>query len=137
MQRIFPALFITWVTASFSCAGLWAQATAQISGTVRDQSGAVLPGVEVTASQRNGCWVIGRYGTIAQIGLLSAVLMKIEKIRSRTTAGKPRLDVVWHRFSSTTNAGAHINNVAIARSAIHQSVSDFSGERVEKMKLCR
>jgi carboxypeptidase family protein len=29
----------------------WAQATAQISGTVRDQSGAVLPGVEVTATQ--------------------------------------------------------------------------------------
>src|SRR5205809_6554919 len=28
-----------------------AQATAQISGTVRDQSGAVLPGVEVTATQ--------------------------------------------------------------------------------------
>ena len=29
----------------------WPQATAQISGTVRDQSGAVLPGVEVTATQ--------------------------------------------------------------------------------------
>src|SRR5437016_3863619 len=29
----------------------WAQATAQMSGTVRDQSGAVLPGVEVTATQ--------------------------------------------------------------------------------------
>src|SRR5262245_47807347 len=30
---------------------VWAQATAQISGTVKDQSGAVLPGVEVTATQ--------------------------------------------------------------------------------------
>jgi len=29
----------------------WAQATAQISGAVRDQSGAVLPGAEVTATQ--------------------------------------------------------------------------------------
>src|SRR5205807_4271671 len=29
----------------------WAQATAQVSGTVKDQSGAVLPGVEVTATQ--------------------------------------------------------------------------------------
>src|SRR5262245_30051828 len=29
---------------------IWAQATAQISGTVADQSGAVLPGVEVTAT---------------------------------------------------------------------------------------
>src|SRR2546427_9742335 len=30
---------------------VWAQATAQVSGTVRDQSSAVLPGVEVTATQ--------------------------------------------------------------------------------------
>ena len=29
----------------------WGQATAQISGTVRDPSGAVLPGVEITATQ--------------------------------------------------------------------------------------
>ena len=29
----------------------WGQATAQISGTVRDSSGAVLPGVEITATQ--------------------------------------------------------------------------------------
>jgi hypothetical protein len=34
-----------------SCASLWGQATAQISGTVRDQSGAVLPGVEITTTQ--------------------------------------------------------------------------------------
>src|SRR5262245_35385214 len=34
------------------CSGVvWGQATAQIGGTVRDQSGAVLPGVEVTATQ--------------------------------------------------------------------------------------
>src|SRR5437762_2920074 len=32
-----------------------AQATAQISGNVRDQSGAVLPGVEVTATQTSTC----------------------------------------------------------------------------------
>ena len=30
---------------------VWAQATAQISGTVADQSGAVLPGVEITVTQ--------------------------------------------------------------------------------------
>src|SRR5437588_10111104 len=43
---LFAFLFLP---ASFSV--LWAQATAQISGTVRDQSGAVLPGVQVTATQ--------------------------------------------------------------------------------------
>jgi hypothetical protein len=35
---------------SLNCSTVWAQATAQISGTVRDQTGAVLPGVEVTAT---------------------------------------------------------------------------------------
>src|SRR5215471_8982713 len=43
----FVVLFISWIACSF----VWAQATAQISGTVKDQSGAVLPGVEVTATQ--------------------------------------------------------------------------------------
>src|SRR5262245_42800689 len=33
------------------CVLVWGQATAQISGTVRDQSGAVLPGVEISATQ--------------------------------------------------------------------------------------
>ena len=36
---------------SFGATMIWAQATAQINGSVRDQSGAVLPGVEVTATQ--------------------------------------------------------------------------------------
>src|SRR6185503_10208817 len=35
----------------FVCTTVWAQSTAQISGVVKDQSGAVLPGVEVTATQ--------------------------------------------------------------------------------------
>jgi hypothetical protein len=39
------------LVSGLSCAAAWAQATAQISGTVKDQSGAVLPGVEVTATQ--------------------------------------------------------------------------------------
>ncbi|MBI2150874.1 MAG: carboxypeptidase regulatory-like domain-containing protein, partial [Acidobacteria bacterium] len=34
-----------------SCSMVFGQATAQISGTVKDPSGAVLPGVEITAIQ--------------------------------------------------------------------------------------
>src|SRR5262245_22356773 len=40
----------TFILLSMSTAGL-SQATGEISGTVRDQSGAVLPGVEVSATQ--------------------------------------------------------------------------------------
>src|SRR4051794_12291736 len=37
--------------AVLGCPVLWAQSTAQVSGIVKDQTGAVLPGVEVTATQ--------------------------------------------------------------------------------------
>src|SRR5437867_8393209 len=36
---------------SYGATMIWAQATAQIVGSVKDQTGAVLPGVEVTATQ--------------------------------------------------------------------------------------
>ena len=37
--------------SGLTCAVVWAQSTAQVNGTVKDQTGAVLPGVEVTATQ--------------------------------------------------------------------------------------
>src|SRR6266481_846380 len=40
-----------FVFLAITCTGAWAQVTAQISGTVKDQSGAVLPGVEVTVTK--------------------------------------------------------------------------------------
>ena len=43
---LFAALF-----ATVGGGNAWAQATAQIGGTVKDQTGAVLPGVEVTVTQ--------------------------------------------------------------------------------------
>ena len=39
------------VICAFTSGLAWGQATAQISGTARDASGAVLPGVEITATQ--------------------------------------------------------------------------------------
>ena len=51
MKRILFPLFIVMLVSALMCGNVWAQATAQISGTVKDQSGAVLPGVEVTATQ--------------------------------------------------------------------------------------
>lgn len=37
--------------AALTCTQAWGQSTAQISGTVRDQSGAILPGADVSATQ--------------------------------------------------------------------------------------
>jgi Carboxypeptidase regulatory-like domain len=51
MKRIFIRLFCALLFSVLTCAPVSAQATAQINGTVKDQSGAVLPGVEITATQ--------------------------------------------------------------------------------------
>src|SRR5438132_2293826 len=51
MKRRIVCAFSGGILCLFVCALVWAQATAQISGTVKDQTGAVLPGVEVTATQ--------------------------------------------------------------------------------------
>src|SRR5438270_205734 len=51
MNRILNVVFFGLLVSAVTCGNAWAQATAQISGNVRDQSGAVLPGVEVTATQ--------------------------------------------------------------------------------------
>src|ERR1051325_5396777 len=51
MKRVFLALGVVLLIATVTVTNALAQATAQITGTVRDQSGAVLPGVEVTATQ--------------------------------------------------------------------------------------
>ena len=50
MKRALFPLLILLIMSVMTCTA-WAQATAQISGTVRDQSGAVLPGVEIVATQ--------------------------------------------------------------------------------------
>ena len=54
MKRIVTGLFtglLVSLAILATCSSLWAQATAQIGGTVQDSSGAVLPGAEVTATQ--------------------------------------------------------------------------------------
>src|SRR5262252_1567493 len=50
MKKIIGAMTVGIFVCCFTT-NIWAQATAQMSGTVRDVSGAVLPGVQVTATQ--------------------------------------------------------------------------------------
>jgi hypothetical protein len=51
MTNVSKCLLLGLVIFVFGCAIAWGQATAQISGTVRDATGAVLPGVDLTATQ--------------------------------------------------------------------------------------
>src|ERR1051326_5079222 len=51
MKRIILGLFMGCLALVANCTQVWAQATAQISGTAKDRTGVVLPGVEITATQ--------------------------------------------------------------------------------------
>jgi len=51
MKPIVFCVLAGLIVFGLAAGDVWAQATAQIAGTVRDQSGAVLPGVEVTLTQ--------------------------------------------------------------------------------------
>src|ERR1051325_9974735 len=51
MKAILFSLFAGSLVLVLSASDLWAQATAQIAGTVKDQTGAVLPGVGGAATQ--------------------------------------------------------------------------------------
>src|SRR5947207_7512390 len=50
MKRIAFTTLLLMFVLTLSSGQIWAQATAQISGTAKDQTGAVLPGVEITAT---------------------------------------------------------------------------------------
>src|SRR6266849_9341873 len=51
MRRVWSTLFTGLLVFLMTCGTVWAQATAQIAGSVQDSSGAVLPGAELTATQ--------------------------------------------------------------------------------------
>jgi hypothetical protein len=51
MKRTCVCVLVGFVAFASAGATAWAQATAQISGSVKDQTGAVLPGVEITVTQ--------------------------------------------------------------------------------------
>src|SRR5438093_8463118 len=52
MRRTAACVWVGLLVVALAGAAAWAQATtAQVSGTVKDQSGAVLPGVEITVTQ--------------------------------------------------------------------------------------
>ena len=50
MKRLFGCLALGALIILLTAGSVAAQATAQLSGTVRDESGAVLPGVTVTVT---------------------------------------------------------------------------------------
>src|SRR5262245_50598182 len=51
MKSIGMNVVVALLFCGLACGAVWAQSTAQVSGAVKDQTGAVLPGAEVTLTQ--------------------------------------------------------------------------------------
>ena len=51
MKSIGMNVVVALLFCGLTCGVVWGQSTAQVSGAVKDQTGAVLPGVEVTSTQ--------------------------------------------------------------------------------------
>src|SRR5947207_15951510 len=92
MKRSILTMFAAMFVLVFSCGDIWAHATAPIAGTVRDQSGAVLPGAEVTVTQiQTG---VARTAVTNETG--SYVLANLPIGPSRLGAGLPGFRTVVH-----------------------------------------
>jgi hypothetical protein len=52
-ERVAVCVLAAFLVSALTCTAVWAQSVAQINGAVKDQSGAVLPGVEVSVTQTN------------------------------------------------------------------------------------
>src|SRR5205809_4922232 len=94
MKPIWISLSIGCVVFVVTCGSVWGQATAQISGTARDQSGAVLPGVEVTATQTDTG--IGRSTVTNETG---------SYVMSNLTLGPYRLEAALPGFRTFVQSG--------------------------------
>ena len=75
MQTILVRSLIALLISAMMCGAAWAQATAHVSGAVQDESGAVLPGVEVTATQTQTG--ISRMTVSNEIGIYTLPEMEI------------------------------------------------------------
>src|SRR2546421_11998063 len=78
-------MFFGFVLSCWACTSGWAQATAQINGNVRDQTGAVLPGAEITATQAD----TGAKRTAATDETGSYILSKLSIGPHRLEVGVP------------------------------------------------
>ena len=51
MEKVTKTILFVSLAVLVGCGAAWAQGTAQLSGSVKDQTGAVLPGVVINATQ--------------------------------------------------------------------------------------
>ncbi len=119
MKRVLSDLFGALLIVLLTVTGAWAQATAQLGGTVKDSSGGVLPGADVTATQTDTGFkrivVTGSDGSFVFPGI---------------PIGPYRLDVMLAGFKSYSQTGIVLQvgsapsvPVTLALGAVAESVT--------------
>ena len=108
MKDMGTSLLFAALILVLSCSPAWAQATAQINGTVKDQTGALLPGVQVTATQTAtgfarsavtdevGIYIDGAAGRSLQVGSGPFGLPDFCANRNRAAGREHSSDQHWH-----------------------------------------
>src|SRR5436309_9832479 len=119
MQRLIRRLATSAFLLLLVSASVWAQATAQIGGTVRDQSGAVLPGVTVTATQTD----TGFSRSVVTEGTGAYVITNLP-------TGPYRLEAMLQGFRTSVQTGivlqvgaSPVINPTLALGALEESVT--------------
>jgi len=109
MKRIVIALLIGIFGFGLGCGTIWAQASAQITGAVRDQSGAVLPGVEVSATQTDTgikrMVVTDETGSYA-FGVQGRGVQRNEQLPAGQSGNEPEFESIRsdHHVAGSTNS---------------------------------
>ena len=120
MNRVLRNLSIAAVTLILTSALAWAQATAELNGRVTDESGAVLPGVTVTATQTDTGFT-GSVGHRRRRGL---------SVMPNLPTGPYRLEVSLQGFRTYVQTGIVLQvgatptiNAALAVGNLEETVS--------------
>src|SRR5216110_2910652 len=119
VRSLFRHCAFAGLVALLTCTFAWAQATAQLSGTVKDTTGAVLPGVTVTATQTDTAFA----RTVVTDGTGTYVMPNLP-------TGPYRLEVSLAGFRSYVQTGIVLQvgatpvvNTALAVGSLEETVS--------------
>ncbi len=118
MRRFLREVPVGAVIVLLAAASAWAQATAQLDGRVTDESGAVLPGVTVTATQTATTFT----RTVVTDATGNYVMTNLP-------TGPYRLEISLQGFRTYVQTGASSCKLAPRRPSMPRSASAISNRR--------
>ena len=133
MKRIIVSATLVLLISALSSVSVWGQATAEISGSVRDQSNAVLPGVEISVTQTDTG--ISRTTVSNETGFY---------VLSNLAPGPYRLEAALPGFRTYVQTGivlqvntSPVINVVLQVGQVSEQESSTDALTLDTRRLCR